>query len=65
MTNKYYDKICEILTQTQKTEARILFDKINLKSFESLILIWERSSPLLRWNNIRKELHIKYYIITL
>ena len=62
MTNIYYDKVCEILTQTQKTEAKTLFDKIGLKSFESLIRIWEKSSSLLRWNNIRKELHMKYYI---
>ena len=42
MNSKYYDKICEILTQTQKTEARILFDKINLKSFESLYLFGKK-----------------------
>ena len=62
MEDKYYNKICEILTQRQKEEAKILIEKLKYKDFESLIHIWEKSSSLLRWNNIKKELHINYYI---
>ena len=62
MNNQYYEKICEILTQTQKEHAKRLIEKLNYKDFELLIHIWEKSSSLLRWNNIKKELHISYYI---
>ena len=56
MKKKYYEKFCEILTTKQKKEAQILFENMQLTQINTLICIWEKSSSLLRWNNIKKEL---------
>ena len=56
MNNKYYDKFCEILSQEQKNVAKLLLEKIQHNQINTLIYIWEKSSSLLRWNNIKKEL---------
>ena len=55
-----YDTICEILTLDQKKEAKILFESLQPTQINTLINIWERSSSLLRWNNIKKELRHSY-----
>ena len=56
MKKIYYNKICEILTPKQKDDAKLLLKKIESKELNNLINIWEKSSCLLRWNNIKKEI---------
>ena len=56
MNKKYYEKFCEILTTKQKKEAKFLFENIHHTQINTLIYVWEKSSSLLRWNNIKKEL---------
>ena len=52
----------EILNEKQKFKYMILFQKINQQQWIELIDIWEKSSSLLRWNNIVNKLKI-YKII--
>tara|TARA_B100000242_G_C43012158_1_gene470584 strand:- start:420 stop:686 length:267 start_codon:yes stop_codon:yes gene_type:complete len=46
----------EILDDTQKHKCVDLFTRLDKEQFNNLISIWEKSSSLLRWNNIVKEL---------
>ena len=46
----------EILNDRQKHQCVDLFERLDKHQLNNLISIWEKSSSLLRWNNIVKEL---------
>ena len=46
---------CKNLTDTQKSDITPIFNLLELKKWEKLIDIWKKSSPLLRYSNIKTE----------